>query len=170
MTSLLEKLRDPKNQPISSWVQTICIVGGVIFTVWQVQTAAEQISMQRNARYVDYMEKFDAEVAPLEEKIWQAYRMSRGAEKGEVKTDEVIAAANEIRDFVRVLARCGGSRICPEEIVDDFICRQSGAMFRATEALGGSLSSSRLMSLSGVFNHYRNQHCSLFRRVLFLLD
>jgi hypothetical protein len=170
MTSLLEKLRDPRNQPISSWIQTICIVGGVVFTVWQVETAAEQISMQRNVRYVDYMEKFDADVAPLEERIWQAYRVSRGEEKGEIDADQVIAAADEIRDFMRGLARCGGSRICPEESVDDFICRQSGAMFRATEALGGSLSNNRLMSLSGVFNYYRNQHCSLFRRVLFLLE
>jgi hypothetical protein len=125
------RLLSEKGIRIASWIQTVVVVLGVVFSVMQISSAAHSFKVSQNKEFLEHRKTFDKEVWSgfkiMQNVIWSGESLSEkefSIKKSELPKPPIEIILNSI-DKLEEISACGKLEVCSLDLVDEFTCKTS---------------------------------------------
>lgn len=168
----IDFFRDAQNQHLATWIQTLSVVTGVIIALFQLSSVLQESDYKKGEKYLKFETEFSSEIGRSMGLIHEYYanRNSLTDEKYSelYPLEKLIKTKSSVEDFVSRLSNCGVFRVCPPEIVDNFVCSISQTMYVDLSKSITWPSTWKIAFSEPVFYEIKiNEHCGLMERIKF---
>ena len=164
--------RDPKNQHLATWMQTMAVVIGVIIALIQLSSTLKDSNYKKGEAYLTYESEFVSDISRKMGLIYE-YHINRGRLSKEeydelYPLDKFLEMRHSVEGFISHLSACGVYEVCPSEHVDDFVCSLSKAMYLELSKDVSWPPEWKIKFEEPVFYEMKiNEHCDLWERFKF---
>lgn len=169
---LIAFFRDPQNQHLATWVQTMAVVIGVIIALFQLSSVLDESNYRKGETFLEYENEFATDISRQMGLIHE-YHANRGQLSEDnysesYPLDRFLQTRNAIEEFTARLSACGTYGVCPSEQVDRLVCRLSKGMHISLSRHVSWPQDWKIKFSEPVFYEAKiNEHCDLLDRVNF---
>jgi len=169
---LVAFFKDPNNQHLATWVQTMAVVMGVIIALFQLSSVLEKSNFKKGQTYLKYESEFASNISREMGLIYE-YHVNRGKLSEEeynelYPLDKFLEIKNSVEEFITRLSACGVYGVCPSEHVDNFVCSLSKSMYIDLSRDVSWPPEWKIRFSEPVFYEMKiNEHCGLWARFNF---
>lgn len=163
--------KDPENQHLATWIQTLAVVGGVVIALNQLDTITKQEQIKSNEKYMQLAQKYSKVVHLEFNKVLKHHSHSKSLDITEFEKrypEGSIKKSREIlQNYVEELSLCGILKVCPSKLVDSLVCSYSKELhFILKKELKRPDGKNVRTRYPFFYERKINTHCSIFDRVI----
>lgn len=167
--------KNPENQHLATWVQTIAVVGGVIVALNQLNTITRQEQINSNKKYMEISQKYSKVVHLELNRVLKHYSHSKSlniAEFNERYPEGSILKSREVlKGYIEELSLCGTLEVCPKKLIDNLVCNQSKLLYTTLKEELKRPDGKVIRSRPPFFYERKiNMHCSLLDKAIFWIS
>jgi hypothetical protein len=167
--------RNPENQHLATWIQTIAIVGGVIVALNQLDTITKQEQIKSNEKYMQLAQKYSKVVHSELNRVLKHHSHSKSLDITEFNErypkGSILKSREVLEDYFAELSLCGILEVCPKKLVDSLVCSQSKVLYSTLKKELKSPDGKIIRSMPPFFYERKiNIHCSIFDRAVFWVN
>jgi len=169
---ILSFFRDPENQHLATWLQTMAVVVGVIIALAQLSSALNESSYKKGETYLEYENEFNSEISRQIGLIYEYHvnlgRISEEAYRDLYPLKKFLEARASVQSFIARVSSCGRYEVCPSEHVDALACSLSKEMYKSLSIKVSWPQEWRIkFSEPDFYEGKINEHCGILDRFSF---
>lgn len=165
-------LRNPENQHLATWVQTMAVVFGVVIALFQLSSILEESAYKKGEALLKFESEFASSISREMGLIYE-YHVNREKLTDEsydelYSLDRFIEARNSVQEFVTRLSACGAHNVCHDESVNKTVCSLSKIMYEDLSRDVSWPAEWKIEFNEPIFYESKiNAHCGLWERFKF---
>lgn len=172
---VIDFCRDGTNQHLATWLQTMCVIVGVVIALQQLGSFSESEKLRRNARYLEIGKQFSSDISRKMGILYEFYqdrkRLSDDDLSEKYTLDQVLKLMNDIQIYIQNVGYCGKLDVCPSAHVDSFVCSLAKNMHSLlAEQIELPPRWKMKFSYPAFYERMINDHCDLIDRVLYWVN
>lgn len=169
---LVEFFRDPRNQHLATWVQTMAVVFGVAIALFQLSSILEESDYKKGEAILKFESEFASRISREMGLIYEYY-VNRETLTDEsfnklYPRDRFIEARNSVQEYISRLSACGAHDVCPDSNVDATVCSFSKSMYEDLSREVSWPEEWKIRFKEPIFYEMKiNEHCGIWDRFKF---
>ncbi|QEQ96268.1 hypothetical protein [Neptunomonas concharum] len=172
LTKLFLFFRDPENQHLATWVQTLAVVAGVVIALNQLDTLTKQDQIKSNERYLEFEKRFSSDISLKIGALYEHYENRNRLNDDEYSKlytlEGMLKIRREIEIYISDLSTCGNLQVCPKSLVDNNVCAQSKHLHHLLSKELKLPPKWKMSFNEPVFYEWKiNEHCNIFERAYY---
>lgn len=170
--TIINFVLEPKNVPISSWIQTLFLAIGVIYGLVQLNYISDSYTQKLNVNYLEHYEKYSDKVFAKISQLDNFYFFLKDNENSHQRIseqyEEILQKEKEVNKFLNDISSCAKFGLCPREQVDSLICGDVKQLHSGlTKAMPQLIQygSRKFQRLPSSYERLINSHCGIIERI-----
>lgn len=172
--NILNFFRDPKNEHLATWIQTMSVVAGVVIALIQLSSLIDDHEFRKNEAFLKFQSEFASDISNKMGLIYEYQKnfkiMSPDTYHKKYTLEKFLEAESAIQGYLTRLSSCGRYGICNTEAVDNFACAVAIQMYTDLSNMPEMKSEWKMtLNNKSFYKIYIDNHCSISDRIEFWL-
>ncbi|CAH6807824.1 conserved hypothetical protein [Vibrio chagasii] len=170
--ALLNFVRNPQNEPISSWVQTLLLAIGVVYGLVQLTYISDSYTQKLNENYLKHYEHYNKAVFAKLTELSNFYFYLKDDESSVKRIaqqfEDILQKEDEVDQFFNDISSCAKFGLCPQDKVDSLVCGDVSQLHADITKVMPQLiqyGSHKFQRIPSNYERLINSHCGFFDRV-----